>query len=336
MIQDIRLVFAKEIDGNPNAGGEYDPERNIISLRRGLSKKQVKEMLLHEMQHAIQQREEFNQGSSPEAAAVFIFNSAYANIKDTDAFKKLKTPQERMYMIVNYAEKRGEKSLGQQAFRVYFRNYGETEARYVAKRMEMNEEELRKTPIFNDGYVYSVNKIASQFVDNLREIGYNQKQIDEYFEKGLLNETYNQSNDDSRSADQRRSWGRSKGNKGPAGSQNVERRTNERIGVYRAGDIQGRKASDTDGNLRQDLLKYSVSEEVAMDDGAVGYEELKRQVAEQKEQIQRLHKDDKSRYSVKNALPLCSRAFFLYFIVFGSRCRTLGCVPIPRGIAPRA
>lgn len=119
-----------------------------------------------------------------------------------------------------------------------------------------------------------MTQISRNFVDNLREMGYNQKQIDEYFEKGLPNETYNQSNDDSRSADQRRSWRRSKGNKGPADSQNVERRTNERIGVYRARDIQGLETSETDGNLRQDLLKYSASGDVSMDDGAVGYEEL--------------------------------------------------------------
>ncbi len=288
-LRDIKVIFANVVSNDPTALGEYDMEENTITMKEGLTADDVKKTFLHELQHAVQRYENFIEGSSWDAAAVGLFNMAYKTIKDSEQYKRLKTPNERLNFVKRYTIKRGNPSFAKQAFSLYFENYGEVEARVAENRLKMTEEERRLNPIENDGFVYSVRKIKSGFIDNLRSMGYNEGQINNFLEKGIFHG--NQSRNVSESL---REDGQHGGVEGSAErSSGAAMRGGEGSRVSRPGDLQTGERGKTDGNLREDSIKYSVSDETEVDDGALSYEELEKEVASLREKnralIQELH-----------------------------------------------
>lgn len=70
-IADVKVVRSK-LPKSENGG--YDPATNTIQLSKDLSPEKMKETLLHEVQHVIQEQENFARGGSPVANSVEAFN----------------------------------------------------------------------------------------------------------------------------------------------------------------------------------------------------------------------------------------------------------------------
>lgn len=67
-MKDIKVLFGKMKDGDK---GGYDPAINTIEINDSLSPEEKKKVLLHEVQHVIQEQENFARGGNPETAGSF-------------------------------------------------------------------------------------------------------------------------------------------------------------------------------------------------------------------------------------------------------------------------
>lgn len=79
-------------------GGYYDQESNVIALNDGLDEQQVLDVLVHEIQHAIQAIEGFARGGSPESAREEV------RAKQYEAMKNLETGRD-VYNFLNARER---------------------------------------------------------------------------------------------------------------------------------------------------------------------------------------------------------------------------------------
>lgn len=70
-IGDVKVIQSKLPEGE---NGGYDPATNTIQLSKDLSPDKMKETLLHEVQHVIQEQEDFARGGSPDGVSEEAFN----------------------------------------------------------------------------------------------------------------------------------------------------------------------------------------------------------------------------------------------------------------------
>jgi len=137
---DAKLTFT---DMPKGANGYYDAKANEIVLNSAMNKEDIKSSLLHEIQHAIQNKEGFARGGSAQE----FYNDAKSKIDllkyelefEPDDFirdKKLKQLSE-----IETAYKNGGK---EEAFKKYQRLSGEIEARDVQARMNYTPEQREK------------------------------------------------------------------------------------------------------------------------------------------------------------------------------------------------
>lgn len=178
-LRNVRVKFERVVEGDPKTNGLYDAINNTITLKSGRSNEDTKRTLVHEIQHAVQEYEEFSKGFNTNGGYVEWFNRVFDNVKETREYKSLKTAEERWDYVENIATLPGEGAIDKTAKSLYRNNYGEIEARATAERLYMDVDKRRKSPIVNDGNAYSLEEIYSKFVDNLRSMGYTDTQIKE-------------------------------------------------------------------------------------------------------------------------------------------------------------
>lgn len=113
--------------------------------------------------------------------------------------------------------------------------YGTVLRGAVSDRLDLSEDQRKKISVANDGDIYSVKEIHSVFVDNLKKMGYNEKQIDSII-KGEISYD-NKSEDAQESLGQ---VGERRGNLRRTADgllpQNVQRGTQRE--VHRTGEVQ--------------------------------------------------------------------------------------------------
>jgi hypothetical protein len=68
-LRDISVVFNRELIGTDTLG-YFSPERNSIAIRPGLDESELRRVLIHELQHKIQEIEDFSRGTSRDAPEV--------------------------------------------------------------------------------------------------------------------------------------------------------------------------------------------------------------------------------------------------------------------------
>ena len=186
------------------------------------------------------------------------------------------------------------------AYQNYKNDHGEIEAKMTVKRSDMTEAELKDLPYFNDGIIVDNDKVQKKFVDNLIAMGYNEKKANQIAKEGLR---YDYQYEDGAEFDSERGFaheGEGTGSRRSSLAADHDGKIGRQRQVYGAGEISDPDAVARKNGVRILLgrvgdfvtesgdTRYSASGDVSMDEGAVGYEELKRQVAEQKEQIHRL------------------------------------------------
>lgn len=132
-----------------NYGGQFDPNTKTISVSWDLrvrKPEEIKSTLLHEIQHAIQEREGFARGGSP---ALFGNNSNDANLKDLfnrqwDYVNSLEQGSKK-WSLANDELQRIAKELNTPK-QNYQRLAGEVEARDVSARMDLTPQQRVNNP----------------------------------------------------------------------------------------------------------------------------------------------------------------------------------------------
>jgi hypothetical protein len=109
--------------------GHYNPQTGSIRINKNISKEKQFETILHEIQHAIQNKEGWSGGSYPDAYKL--------------AVSKTLSPEE--YNLLN-SGKPGEakvwEKLEQETFKLYQRNQGEASARAAAARRNLDDQQI--------------------------------------------------------------------------------------------------------------------------------------------------------------------------------------------------
>lgn len=245
-IADIPVYVSDVVGGDPSSLGRYIPSEKIIEIKAGITSEKARTVLAHELQHVIQNTEHFASGTNTVVATRYLINLAYDLVKNNPEFVAKKKPQDKMDYIIGYIEAKDNTTLDEYARYYYFRNHGETEARNTAKRLDMTDAERKAIPVVNDGDVYTRESVRSEFIDNLREMGYNKKQIDTIMKEGVSYD--NKSEDEQKSLGQ---VGKRGGNLGRTIdgllSQNLQRGTQRE--VHGNGEVQEADSAEKAGQI---------------------------------------------------------------------------------------
>ena len=295
-LRDIRVEFVNRVGNSDSAKGAYAVEKKTILIKKSVVETEAKEIILHELQHAIQHAEGFKRGSSKKTGGMLVFNEIYRRVKNYPRFQDLKSTSDKFNYVKAMADIEGGSSFDLLARGAYLNDHGELEARKTVERMNLSPEKLRGEPYFNDGIVLDNDLIKQKFLDNLLEIGYNRKQASQIAEEEFFNDYQRKDGsqlDDARNAGHE-GQGTGHGRRNVSGNydlQNGRQRQVHGAGEISVSDASTEKNGNRSGHSRvnqEPSGRYSVSGEFSLDDGAESYDKLKRQIAEQKEKIHRL------------------------------------------------
>lgn len=254
-LRGVKLKIVDVIAGNENLNGLYNHHNDTIYLKDGRTDKQMKSTLLHELQHVIQEYEGFATGANPNAAAALLLNSAYNDLKRDSRFSKIKSPDEKMRIVKQYIERTTGNSFESQAQNYYYTNYGEQESRAVQERYaptnDAGNDQIEVALYHNDGIIYDASVEIDKAVDNLKEMGYNEKQVNSIIKRGIQNADLSGSG--SESANSQNAWRR---NNNGATEQSRGTGNEKRLGdgVRRRGDNQGTSETESSGRGVQRVL----------------------------------------------------------------------------------
>lgn len=254
-LRGVKLKIVDVIAGNENLNGLYNHHNDTIYLKDGRTDKQMKSTLLHELQHVIQEYEGFATGANPNAAAALLLNSAYNDLKRDSRFAKIKSPDEKMRIVKQYIERTTGNSFESQAQNYYYTNYGEQESRAVQERYaptnDTGNDQIEVALYHNDGVIYDVSEEIDKAIDNLKEMGYNEKQVNSIIKRGIQNADLSGSG--SESANSQNAWRR---NNNGATEQSRGTGNEKRLGdgVRRRGDNQGTSETESSGRGVQRVL----------------------------------------------------------------------------------
>jgi hypothetical protein len=138
------LKSAKVIITKGGESASYDPLRNTITLPKGfdmsLSPSTAKSTLLHEIQHAIQEKEGFARGGSPSSTLFTPEITAELKKLQEKIQLAMKSGKDPLPLMDEFARKHE-----MSRFDVYQRLAGEVEARDVQSRMNLSPEERMRT-----------------------------------------------------------------------------------------------------------------------------------------------------------------------------------------------
>lgn len=134
--------------------GSYNQKKNEISIREDLDPEEAKSVMLHELTHSIQGKEEFNRGANASQLIQYFAKEKEAIMPQIEALNAeariaLRAGDKSTYdnlmvqrdqLSKQYIEMNPEK-LGYEA---YLKHGGEAEARMVQNRMNLSPEQLRQ------------------------------------------------------------------------------------------------------------------------------------------------------------------------------------------------
>lgn len=294
-LRGVKLKIVDVIAGNENLNGLYNHHNDTIYLKDGRTDKQMKSTLLHELQHVIQEYEGFATGANPNAAAALLLNSAYNDLKRDSRFAKIKSPDEKMRIVKQYIERTTGNSFESQAQNYYYTNYGEQESRAVQERYaptnDTGNDQIEVALYHNDGVIYDVSEEIDKAIDNLKEMGYNEKQINSIIKRGIQNADLSGSG--SESANSQNAWRR---NNNGATEQSRGTGNEKRLGdgVRRRGDNQGTSETESSGRGVQRVLNEVSKPEkrFSLASSADTVAELQREETELTNRIREIEKSD--------------------------------------------
>ena len=173
-LKDLDVEFEK---ADPKTPAEFVDEkgnaRDRIILRTEEITDQTKESLLHEIQHWIQKREGFAQGSSSQYWQDVLRRRAEVYAKSLPAYERLTNDTARKRFVNAFAERFADEK---NAYKKYYHTAGEQEARNVSERSKLTTEERRaKMPFHGDENTVLLSKDARYSLANNEKSRYNEK-----------------------------------------------------------------------------------------------------------------------------------------------------------------
>ncbi len=186
-LKNIKLSFKQRAKGKNGSynHSSYEIVLNTL-LRNDIDK--LKDTLVHEMQHAIQHIEGFAEGGDIILGLRIAFNYAYEQVKYTEEYKAISTPDKKEEYIFDAAAKLFSVKRIEDAAKIAYKNlYGEVEAREVSNNREFEENELRKLKPDITGNIADKNSVVEDYIANLTEIGYTEEEIISRF-GGIIND----------------------------------------------------------------------------------------------------------------------------------------------------
>lgn len=145
-IEDIPVSFVEDIQGQ----GSYDPSYGRIRIKAGLQDEEAKSILLHEIQHAIQELENFAKGGSPSDRLRQEYELILRRkILNPDGTRRMDVSPEVAGQVRDELDRLTFNQLSNRE--IYHRLAGEVEARNVQTRMHMTPEE-RINRGFNESF----------------------------------------------------------------------------------------------------------------------------------------------------------------------------------------
>lgn len=128
--------------GVPHSAGSYDPKSNRISINPNIPDQEIKDTIAHELQHAIQYKEDFGAGGSsdPKFKEMILnhIKSQYRAAGGHEAAQSdLSSEAAKLNRTYHYLKNRTPREL-------YETVSGEVEARNVEKRLDYPHEKRRK------------------------------------------------------------------------------------------------------------------------------------------------------------------------------------------------
>ena len=122
--------------------GSYNVRTDGITVADGLTGEEFREVVAHETQHAVQEKQDMANGTDTRSALAWWLSAYYETVKDNPAFRALQTPQERFDYLLSPAKKRfGTSDIDMIALQLYKSNYGEQQARNTTSRIGMTEQQ---------------------------------------------------------------------------------------------------------------------------------------------------------------------------------------------------
>lgn len=156
------------------SNGRYEGKNKGISLRTSGQRTTA----FHEMQHGIGEIEGFADGSNTKKGAQWALLEAYANVKDTPAYRALRDKKSRYQFVVEEACRRaGVDNLKDAAKQYYEKAAGEVEARDVVGRIELSAEKRKSQAPDLSGSVKYAQDPNGQYIDMLKAMGYTESEI---------------------------------------------------------------------------------------------------------------------------------------------------------------
>lgn len=150
-LKDIKVVTHKA--DNPTRGS-YNQEKNLISIREDLTPDEAKSVMLHELTHGIQAKEEFNRGANAQQLIQHFEQKKQALLPEIEALNAEMSIANKAGDSAKYEElinKRDDLAMQyikmkpeQLGYETYLKHGGEAEARLVQNRMNLSPEELRQ------------------------------------------------------------------------------------------------------------------------------------------------------------------------------------------------
>lgn len=294
-LRGVKLKIVDVIAGNDNLNGLYNHHDDTIYLKDGRTDKQMKSTLLHELQHVIQEYEGFATGANPNAAAALLLNSAYNDLKRDSRFAKIKSPNEKMRIVKQYVERMTGNSFESQAQNYYYTNYGEQESRAIQERYaptnNVGNEQIEVALYHNDGVIYDASEEIDKAIDNLKEMGYNEKQVNSIIKGGLQNADLSGSGSESANTQNARRKDNNGATEQSRGAGN-EKRLGD--GVRGRGDNQGTSETESAGRSVQRVLNEVSKPEkrFSLASSADTVAELQREETELTNRIREIEKSD--------------------------------------------
>ena len=293
-VKKIDLKFVDEIDGRESLNGKYNRDNDTVYLKDGRTAEQMKSTLIHEIQHAIQVNEEFVTGANQKAAAAYLFNITYDKLKNNPKFAGIKSPKDKMHLLKQYVERTTGKTFSEQANYYYYVNYGEQESRAVQKRLAQNEDSdvarIENELFYNGGEIYDSAYEIKKSIDNLREMGYTEKQINRIKKGGIQNDNLSENASQS-SLPQESGRGYIHGEDKQSGG--YGRTGRMELGVQRRGEIQGSQTGSSGLRVLRVLNEVSKPEKrFSLASSADTVAELQREETELTNRIREIEKSD--------------------------------------------
>ncbi len=179
----LKELFIRFDDLPKRKRGTYLSQNKEIVLNHTLrgNTEKIKDTLVHEIQHAIQEIEGFAIGGNKDLGFAIAMNSVYEKVKNSFEFKNLLRNKKFDYLLKVALRQYNARNIEELRSKVYSSLYGEKEARQVTLNRNFDEDLLNLTTPDTSGMVVDVIAETQKFIENFTEMGYTEEEIINFF-----------------------------------------------------------------------------------------------------------------------------------------------------------